>query len=77
MSNMSAIGFDSHSKAKAIISCHADYRREHFMFPRTQSSALRDRPWEHRAKPLQCWDRLFYNGLVVAALAALVLELLR
>ena len=74
---MSAIGIESHSKAKALISSHADYRREHFMFPRTQSSALRDRPWEHRAKPLQSWDRLFYNGLGVAALLAMVLELLR
>ncbi len=74
---MSAIGFDTPSKAKALISSHADYRREHFMFPRTQSSALRDRPWEHRAKPLQSWDRLFYNSLAVAALAAVVLELIR
>ncbi len=74
---MSAIGIQSHSKANALISSHADYRREDFMFPRTQSSALRDRPWEHRAKPLQSWDRVFYKGLGVTALAAVALELLR
>ena len=73
---MSAIGLESRSKAKAVISCHADYRREDFMFARTQSSALRNLPWEHRTKPLQSWDRLFYNGLGIAALGAMLFGLL-
>ena len=73
---MSAIGLESRPQAKALISCHADYRREHFVFARTQSSALRNLPWEHRTKPLQSWDRLFYNGLGIAALIAVLFALL-
>jgi hypothetical protein len=74
---MSAIGLEPRPKAKALISCHADYRREHFMFARTQSSTLRNLAWEHRTKPLQSWDRLFYNGLGIAALIGVLFALLR
>lgn len=74
---MSAIGLLPRPKAKNLISSHANYRREDFMFPRTQSCALRDRPWEHRSQPLKSWDRLVYGGILVAAVAIAMLALLR
>lgn len=74
---MSAIGLLPRSKAKNLISSHANYRREDFMFPRTQSCALRDRPWEHRSRPLKSWDRLVYGGIAVAMFAVAIVELLR
>ena len=33
---------------------HADYRREDYVFPRTQSLQMREMKWE-RAKPLKHW----------------------
>jgi hypothetical protein len=35
------------------IAAHADYRREDFIFPRTQSLAMRDMEWESRLKPIR------------------------
>lgn len=72
---MSAIGLLPPPRAKTIISRYADYRRDDFMFPRTQSSVMRDAPWEHRLKPLQSWDRLVYSaaGMAVAVLGAALL----
>ncbi len=34
------------------IAAHADHRREDFVFPRTQSRAMREARWEQRLKPL-------------------------
>ena len=34
------------------IAAHADHRREYFVFPRTQSRAMREARWERRLKPL-------------------------
>jgi len=65
---MSAIGLLPRPRAKLLISCHADYRREHFIFPRTQSTAMRELVWEKPTKPLQSWDRLFYRAAGMAAL---------
>ena len=70
---MSAIGL--HHNPKAIISAHAEYRRQDFMFARTQSPAQRDLPWENPIKPLQSWDRVVYawTGVAIFALAGLTL----
>jgi hypothetical protein len=76
---MSAIGLlpSPRQGSKLSISSHADYRRNDFMFSRTQSGALRDMPWERRAKPLQSWDRLVYSCVGAAAFAVTMLELFR
>jgi len=37
------------------IGAHADYRREDYIFPRTQSPALRALPWESRLGPIKPW----------------------
>ena len=35
------------------IAAHADHRRDDFIFPRTQSRALREMVWEQRLPPLR------------------------
>jgi|GEM_PF-2031867 len=41
-------------EARAItIAAHADHRREDFIFPRTQSRAMREMVWEQRLPPLR------------------------
>jgi hypothetical protein len=72
---MSAIGLRHGSKA--IVSAHADYRWQDFMFARTQSPAQRDLPWENPIKPLQSWDRVVYAWAGVAAFAFAAFALLR
>jgi len=74
---MSAIGLLPRPAPKLIISRHADWRREDFVFPRTQSSVMRDMPWESRTQPLKSWDRLIYSSIGLIALAAGLVELLR
>ena len=37
------------------IGAHADYRREDFVFSRTQSLAMQAREWENRLKPIRPW----------------------
>ncbi len=70
---MSAIGISNDGQAHAFpprfISAHADYRHTDFVFPRTQSLALRDAPWEQRIKPLRSWSEIGAYG--VTALAAM------
>ena len=34
---------------------HADYRREHYIFPRAQSPEMRQQEWEDRLPPLKHW----------------------
>ena len=70
---MSAIGH----KPKLFISSHSDYRREDFIFARTQSCALRDMPWDNRIKPLRSWDSIIFTALGFAGAVLLTLDLLR
>lgn len=35
------------------IAAHADYRREDFIFSRTQSLTMREMEWESRLKPIR------------------------
>ena len=74
---MSAIGLLPRPTPKLIVSRHADWRREDFVFPRTQSAVMRDMPWEDRAQPLKSWDRMVYSCVGLASLGFAVLELLR
>ncbi len=46
------------------------------VFPRTQSSALRDCPWEDRMKPMKSWAELGSYGLVGLASIALITALI-
>jgi hypothetical protein len=47
----------------AIIGAHADYRREDFVFPRTQSLTMRAREWEDRLKPMRHWAPNFVANI--------------
>jgi hypothetical protein len=42
----------------ALISAQADYKRSDFIFPRTQSLAFRDVPWERRLRPQRTWGEI-------------------
>ena len=72
---MSAIG--QAPKAKLLISAHSNYRREDFIFARTQSCTLRDTPWDSRLKPLRSWDSILYSALGVAGALLLALDIFR
>lgn len=52
-----------------VIGAHADYRREDFIFPRTQSPQLRELEWENRLKPLKPWMPNFAANLAFAIFA--------
>jgi hypothetical protein len=45
------------------IGAHADYRREDFVFARTQSLTMRARDWESRMKPMRHWAPNFVANL--------------
>jgi len=51
------------------IGAHADYRREDFVFPRTQSLELREAQWEKRLKPLRAWTPNFVANLAFGMFA--------
>ena len=40
---------------ETCIGAHADFRREDFVFARTQSIAMQAREWEKRLKPMRPW----------------------
>jgi hypothetical protein len=46
-----------------LIGAHADYRREDFVFARTQSLEMRGLEWETRMKPLKSWVPNFAANL--------------
>ena len=56
------IASTSRRKNKSICA-HADYRREDFIFPRTQSLVMQDSDWEIRAKPIRHWGFNFIANL--------------
>jgi NADH pyrophosphatase NudC (nudix superfamily) len=51
------------------IGAHADYRREDFVFARTQSLELREAQWEKRLKPLRAWTPNFVANLALGIFA--------
>lgn len=51
------------------IGSSADYRRDDFYFPRTQSREMFERSWERRGKPLH--SRFSFSRLVDLALNTL------
>ena len=44
----------SNSNQPAVAGVHADYRRDDYIFPRTQSLQMRAMTWE-RSEPLKHW----------------------
>jgi hypothetical protein len=60
-------GADSLSPANSdvpqVIGAHADFRREDYMFQRTQSLAMRALEWENRMKPMRHWAPNFVANL--------------
>jgi len=40
-------------RSAKVIGAHADYRREDFVFPRTQSLTMREIEWAARIKPMR------------------------
>ncbi|HWA91919.1 MAG TPA: hypothetical protein VG889_17905 [Rhizomicrobium sp.] len=52
-----------------VIGAHADYRREDFVFSRTQSLEMRGLKWESRLKPLKPWVPNFAANLAFAIFA--------
>lgn len=67
---MSAIG---HTQ---LLSAHADYRREDYVFARTQSRETGALEWETRASPLRSWSQILYPALGLAGAAMALLEVL-
>lgn len=64
----------SASGRSAIISSHADYRRDDYMFAREQSRALSRLEWEGREAPLHSWVEILPTALGVATAAIALLE---
>lgn len=60
----------------AILSAHADYRREDYVFARTQSRPTSELEWEDRVPRLHSWSEVIYPVLGLASAAAVVLEIL-
>ncbi|HUO03221.1 MAG TPA: hypothetical protein VMU31_10615 [Rhizomicrobium sp.] len=56
-----------------FISAHAEYRRSDYMFPRAQSRALSQLPWEDRAPGLRSWGSVVIPAVTAAAAVAVAL----
>lgn len=61
--------FDDDDDDDTCIGAHADYRREDFVFSRTQSIEMRGLEWESRLKPLKPWVPNFAANLAFAIFA--------
>ena len=60
---------DDYDDDVQVIGAHADYRREDFVFSRTQSLEMRELKWESRMKPLKPWVPNFAANLAFAIFA--------
>jgi hypothetical protein len=67
---MSAIGHNSH------LSAHANYRREDYVFARTQSRQTGALDWETPTPPLHSWSEILYPALGLAGAAVALFEVL-
>jgi|HubBroStandDraft_2_1064218.scaffolds.fasta_scaffold523899_1 hypothetical protein len=56
------------------IGTYGTFRREDFMFPRTQSRTMSGAPWAERLQPQRSWGEIIGTGLVVGV-ASLALAL--
>ncbi len=58
-----------------LISAHADFRHEDYVFARTQSRETAARAWDHRTAPMQSWSQFLYPALGLAAAVLAVAEI--
>lgn len=58
------------------LSAHAEYRREDYVFARTQSRRSRELEWDSRLAPLQSWSDMVYPALGLASAAVAMFEIL-
>jgi hypothetical protein len=56
------------------IAAHANYRRDDFIFPRTQSLTMREARWEHRERPMRSWSEILAATLImgIASIAVVI-----
>ena len=73
---MSAIGYSAPRTRDFHVSAAADWRHEQLVFARQQSLAMRQMPWENRAKPLRSWGFLIATWASAAVLALALLAVL-
>jgi hypothetical protein len=79
-SNMSAIGITGAPTAykkkrrPMVIGAHADYRKDDFFFPRTQSLPMRDAEWESRIRPMHSWSEIALYSVGIFALCAVAVS---
>lgn len=66
----------SSSGSSPLLSAHADYRREDYVFARTQSRHTSALAWERRAEPLHAWSEILYPALGLAGAAVALFEAL-
>ena len=59
-----------------MLSSHADYRREDYVFARTQSRQTSALAWEGRARPLHSWSEILYPALGLAGAAVALFEVM-
>ncbi len=73
---MSAIGVVSGATKSGLIGARAEFRRSDYYFPRTQSTAMRDLPWENRVKPIRSWNRVAAYTAVAVTIGALAANMI-
>jgi hypothetical protein len=73
---MSAAGLARRPEIGLRISAQADYRRSDFIFPRTQSLAFRDMPWEGRLRPRRSWGEIGTYAVIFCAGSVLMTTLI-
>lgn len=61
---------------RTIISAHAEYRPNDYVFARTQSRAQSRLEWEHREAPLHSWAQMLFPALSVLVAAVAILQIL-
>ena len=67
---MSATGYSQ------VLSAHADYRREDYVFARTQSRQTGAAEWEGRLPRLHSWSEILYPAVGLTAAAMTLFEVL-
>ena len=59
-----------------IVSAHAEYRLNDYVFARTQSRAQSRLSWERRTAPVHSWTQVLFPALGALSAAAVLAELL-
>ncbi len=62
-------------RSSTLLSAHADFRHEDYVFARTQSRALQAAEWVKTEPPLRSWSDVLYPALGVAAAVLAMAEI--